>query len=385
MQNNKRHSSLTTAFAVASVYFGAVVGPDMVGGSTSIVYYTPYGKWSWIPIVIVCAMIGLIMGVGSIVPRKYGVYEYNSYAKIIYGKFYKYMSPLLDFYIICAMLLGGAVVVSVGGEFFATVLGCSKFAGYLLICVISALLVLWGDKIVRATSSIMAILMVLFFIAVCCYIIFTNTDAVSTVYSQEPSFPGVTPVVAAIAPAIALGLSNAPNSVIQSAVMQNVSRKRDSVLIGVFCFLMTTVAYLLSTNSTLAFCPEVLGESVPILTIIQTKLGTNMGIMKAMYYALMFLALVSSGAPQFHAIAARFSKLYPDKGAFRKLPVRNLVTGVIYFAACIAIAGFGVIALISKGYAVLGYVGMVITLIPVFIITPIRAKLGKIDAKQIHE
>ena len=167
--------------------------------------------------------------------------------------------------------------------------------------------------------------------------------------------------------------------------MQNVSRKRDSVLIGVFCFLMTTVAYLLSTNSTLAFCPEVLGESVPILTIIQTKLGTNMGIMKAMYYALMFLALVSSGAPQFHAIAARFSKLYPDKGAFRKLPVRNLVTGVIYFAACIAIAGFGVIALISKGYAVLGYVGMVITLIPVFIITPIRAKLGKIDAKQIHE
>ena len=56
MQNNKRHSSLTTAFAVASVYFGAVVGPDMVGGSTSIVYYTPYGKWSWIPIVIVCAI-----------------------------------------------------------------------------------------------------------------------------------------------------------------------------------------------------------------------------------------------------------------------------------------------------------------------------------------
>lgn len=112
MLNNKKHSSLTTAFAVASVYFGAVVGPDMVGGSTSIVYYTPYGKWSWIPIVIVCAMIGLIMGVGSIVPRKYGAYEYNSYAKIIYGKFYKYMSPLLDFYIICAMLLGGAVVVS---------------------------------------------------------------------------------------------------------------------------------------------------------------------------------------------------------------------------------------------------------------------------------
>lgn len=385
MQNNKKNSSIATAFAVASVYFGAVVGPDMVGGSTSIVYYTPYGKWAFVPILIVCATIGLIMGVGSIVPRKYGVYEYNSYAKIIYGKFYKYMSPLLDFYIIFAMLLGGAVVVSVGGEFFSTVLGCSVFVGYLLICVISALMVLWGDKIVRATSSIMAILMVLFFIVVCCYIIFTNTDTVSAVYTSEPSFPGVTPIAAAIAPAIALGLSNAPNSVIQSAVMQNVSKKRESILIGVFCFIMTTLAYLLSTNSTLAFCPEVLNESVPILTIIQTKLGSNMGVMKAMYYILMFLALVSSGAPQFHAIAARFSKVYPDKGAFKKLPVRNLVTGVIYFSVCIAIAGFGVIALISKGYAILGYVGMVITLIPVFIITPIRMKLGKINVKQIHD
>lgn len=385
MQNKKKSSSIATAFAVASVYFGAVVGPDMVGGSTSIVYFAPYGKWAIIPIVIVCAMIALIMGVGSVVPRKYGVYEYNAYAKIIYGKFYKYMSPLLDFYIICAMLLGGAVVVSVGGEFFATVLGCPVFVGYLLICAISALLVLWGDKIVRATSSIMAILMVLFFIAVCCYIIFTNTDSVSAVYTQEPSFPGVTPVVAAIAPAIALGMSNAPNSVIQSAVMQNVSKKRESVLIGVFCFLMTTTAYLLSTNSTLAFCPEMLGESVPILTIIQTKLSSNTGVMKAMYYVLMFLALISSGAPQFHAIAARFGKVYPQKGAFKKLAVRNLATGIIYFSVCIAIAGFGVIALISKGYAILGYVGMVITLIPVFIITPIRMKLGKIDAKQIHE
>ncbi len=385
MQNKKKSSSIATAFAVASVYFGAVVGPDMVGGSTSIVYFAPYGKWAIIPIVIVCSMIALIMGVGSVVPRKYGVYEYNAYAKIIYGKFYKYMSPLLDFYIIFAMLLGGAVVVSVGGEFFATVLGCPVFVGYLLICAISALLVLWGDKIVRATSSIMAILMVLFFIAVCCYIIFTNTDSVSAVYTQEPSFPGVTPVVAAIAPAIALGMSNAPNSVIQSAVMQNVSKKRESVLIGVFCFLMTTTAYLLSTNSTLAFCPEMLGESVPILTIIQTKLGSNMGVMKAMYYVLMFLALISSGAPQFHAIAARFGKVYPQKGAFKKLAVRNLATGIIYFSVCIAIAGFGVIALISKGYAILGYVGMVITLIPVFIITPIRMKLGKIDAKQIHE
>lgn len=385
MQNKKKGSSIATAFGVAAVYFGAVVGPDMVGGSTSIVYFTPYSKWAFIPIIIVCAMIALIMGVGSVVPRKYGVYEYDSYAKIIYGKFYKYMHPILDFYIICAMLLGGAVVVSVGGEFFATVLGCSVFVGYLLICIISALLVLWGDKIVRATSSIMAILMVLFFIAVCCYIIFTNTESVSAVYTGEPSFPGVAPIAAAIAPAIALGLSNAPNSVIQSAVMQNVSKKRESVLIGVFCFIMTTMAYLLSTNSTLAFCPEMLGESVPILTIIQTKLGSNMGIMKAMYYALMFLALVSSGAPQFHAIAARFGKVYPQKGAFKKLPVRNLVTGLIYFAACIAIAGFGVIALISKGYAVLGYVGMVITLIPVFIITPIRMKLGKINAKQIND
>lgn len=377
----KKHSNFKTAYAVAAVYFGAIIGPDLVGGSYAVVYFAPYGAWAIVCILACTAIIGFMLGMGAEIPRRCRVYHYADYARVLYGKLSKVCLPLLEIYILFAMVLGGSSVAAMGGQFFHTVFGWNTIAGSLVVCGVSALLVLWGDKLVRTSSAIMSVIMIVSFLFISGYIITHNTATLGEVFSSW-ALPEGNGLSAGLTGAAAMGMSNAVNSISLSAVEQNVRNRKESVLIGFFCFLLTTLSFSLSTLCLLPYCPEALLESVPTLMIIRKYMVQNLPWLPSLYYVLMFFALISSGAPQLHTVASRFVQLYPARGFLKSKVVRNAVTAVIYFAVCIGISTFGIIAIVSKGFSLLGYLALPLIVIPVCIITPIRFKLGKIKTME---
>ena len=61
----KFFTTLRVAFPVASVWFGAVVGPSMVSGAFAIVYFAPYGAWGVIFPMLAMAIAAVVIGMGA--------------------------------------------------------------------------------------------------------------------------------------------------------------------------------------------------------------------------------------------------------------------------------------------------------------------------------
>lgn len=83
----------------------------------------------------------------------------------------------------------------------------------------------------------------------------------------------------------------------------------------------------------------------------------------------MFLALLSSDAPQLFAVSSRIIAAVDKKGRWQRHSERTkiLVIGTAYEALCVLISTFGLTAIISKGYTLNGWMGLFLVAIPILI------------------
>ena len=158
----KKTSSLKIAFPVSSVWFGALVGPSMISGAFSIVYFAPYGIWGLLLPLAAMGTAATIIGMGSEVARRHKLYDYHSYTKCLYGtnSIGKILCIIMEIYMLFAMVVGGSSVMAMGGIFLNDLLGVHQVWGSVLMAALSIVIVLWGAKLVRATSSVMSVIMV---------------------------------------------------------------------------------------------------------------------------------------------------------------------------------------------------------------------------------
>ncbi len=367
----KKSGSFKIAFPVASVWFGALVGPSMISGVFAASYFAPYGVAGLLLPMLSMGLAAFIIAMGAEVVRKHKVYNYYDYANCLYGKLGKVLTPVLEIYMIIAMIVGGSAVVSMGGIFFSDLTHLPKLLGSIIVAIISIVLVLWGDRLVRASSALMSVVMIAGMILLSLFAVINRGERTAEIVSSFYIPEGVS-LWAGVSGAIALGLSNACNALTLSAVEQNVEKPRHSAAIGVCSFILNSCAFILSTLLLLPYCPDALKESVPVLSIVNSFLVENAPWLPAVYSVTMFLALLSSGAPQLHAVVSRIRPIFPKKGVLGNSYVSGAVIGVIYFACCIFISRVGLQTIISKGYSMLGYLAIPLIVIPVCILMPLR-------------
>lgn len=371
MSKISEKNSLKIAFPVSSVWFGALVGPSMISGAFAASYFAPYGAVGLLLPFISMGIAAIIIAMGAEIVRREQVYTYSDFADCIYGGFRKYLTPVLELYMIIAMVVGGSAVVSMGGVFFSDMSGLPEITGAIAVSAISIVLVLWGEKLVRASSSFMSIIMIVGMVLLTVLAVINRSGDLKNIL-LDFSVPRDIPLSAGIAGAAALGFSNACNALTLSAVEQEVKTARHCTAIGICSFLLNSMAFILSTLLLLPYCPEVLKETVPTLAVINQFLAVKAPWLPMVYSVTMFFALLSSGAPQLHAVASRVRAVYPKTGILSGNTNRNLVTGVIYFTCCILISRFGLRAIISKGYAMLGYLAIPLIVLPICVLMPLR-------------
>ena len=365
----KHNGSLKIALPIAFVWFGALVGPSMISGAFAAAYYAPYGAVGVLLPMLTMVIAATVVGMGAYITSREKTYSYSELANCMYGKYRKVLTPILEIYMVFAMIVGGSAVVSMGSTFLQELTGLPPIAGAIAVSLISMALVLWGEKLVRASSSAMSIVMIVGMVLLSAFAIFNRADKLGEVMSSFRLPEGVS-LWSGISGAIALGLSNTCNALTLCAVEQRVKGCRHSVMVGVCSFVLNSLAFIFSTLLLLPYCPEVLLDAVPTLRIINDFLAVKAPWLPAVYMITMFLALLSSGAPQLHAVAYRVKRIYPK--SIKSDQVKNLLTGIVYFVLCIAISFLGLRTIISKGYSLLGYIAIPLLVIPIVIIMPIR-------------
>ncbi len=364
----KFFTTLRVAFPVASVWFGAVVGPSMVSGAFAIVYFAPYGAWGVIFPMLAMAIAAVVIGMGANIARRFQAYEYNLYSKKLYGRFAKILSPILEIYMLIAMCVGGSAVIAMSAVFFLDLFGIPEFAGAVIMSAICIVLVLWGDVLVRYASSVMSVVMIAGLVVLAVLIISQRGAAMADIM-ENWYVPEEASVKAGAVGAIALGLSNCCNALTLSSVEQKVKNKRECAAIGVLSFIMSSMAFILSTLMVLPYCPEALTDTIPVLNIIKEYLIENVPWLHTIYVVTMILALISSGVPQLHAVASRLEKIYPRK--WKSKLRKNALSGVLYFAVCIVVSFLGLEKIINYGYSFLGYAAIPLLAVPICILWPV--------------
>ncbi len=78
----KRYSSFSVAFPIASVWFGALVGPSMVSGAFAVVYFMPYGMWGLLLPFVSMGVASVIVSCSLFGKKKlWRVENYSDYGK----------------------------------------------------------------------------------------------------------------------------------------------------------------------------------------------------------------------------------------------------------------------------------------------------------------
>lgn len=366
----KKQSSFFAAFPVSSVYFGALVGPSMVSGAFAAVYFAPYGAWGLILPLVTMGLAAFIVTCGMIGICRWKVYDYSSYARKLYGPLSPVLSPLLEVFLILAMIVGGSSVIAMGGTFFNSLFGMPVFIGAVLMAVISSLLVLWGADLVRKSSTFMTVVLVAGFFLLVAFAAGTKSERLFSIIARW-DVPDEVRFLTGVAPALSLGLSHASNALTLSSVSQNIRTFKDACMVGLISFVLNSAAFIACTVLILPYCPEALAESVPNLYIINTFLVERVPWLPAVYSAVMFFGLASSGAPQLHAVASRVLPLYPPSWKAADL-TKNIITSFVYMAVCIAISFLGLRTIISSGYGLLGSLAVPLIVIPLCVVMPVR-------------
>lgn len=357
--------NLRTAFPVSAVWFGALVGPSMVSGVYSAVYFAPYGAWGVVLPYIAMLGICIIVCLAANIVRTRQTYEYSHFAKVIYGKLTPVLLPVLDMFMILAMIVGGSAVLSMAGSFLGDLTGFPIIVGSLIMAVMGIMLDSYGARLVRLSSAIMTPILIIGFILLTSTGIFSRIDVLASVLSDW-SLDKVE-LGTGIKGAILLGFSNLGMATSLCSVEQKVTRSSECAWIAICSLILNGTAFTLETLFLLPYCPEAISASVPATYIIDNFIAADYPWIRIAYHLVMFFALLSSSAPQLHAVSSRVLKFFPENNSPDKEKHRTLLIGIAYMTCCVCISSFGLFTIVSKGYSMLAKLGMPLIALPILI------------------
>lgn len=368
-------SGFKVGFPIGAVFFGSLVGPSMVSGIYSKVYLVPYGMWGFIFALSFPLISSIIIGFSAELVRKNGVYDYNSFCRVLYGRFSFICTPIMEIYMLLAQVLTLSAVVTMGGSMLEEILGFPDIIGTLILASLCLLLVLWGAELIRKAASTMCVILMIGFV-ILVYMAVENrsdvfSDMVMTWYVPEDAAMGT-----GVRNAVLFGFSGACNGMVLCSLMQKVKTKKHSFFTGLWCFVLTTIVLIMEVLVILPYVPDVLVSEIPTLWIIDNWLVINAPWLPAMYHIVMFFALITSGVPANQAIISRVQKVLPEKGILKRAIAAKALIGIGFLLLVLLVSRLGLTTIVRNGYSSLGAVGIPLIAIPTCIIIPVKQYLN---------
>ena len=372
----KKKNVFTASYlGVAAVWLGGHFGPGFATGAFSVQYYVKYGWIGLFMPLLAMLVTGGVMYYMAEYARSHGTTSYRPFALSCYGKTGgNIISILYDImFLITVMCAGG---LAFAGE--ANVLmnfGLSYWGAASPTIIISALLCLYGSKLLSKASKYMmyAIVIVVLLITVMSFV-FGKHDlsaavAAAPVSTAEPN------IVHAILSAMLYGCFQSTicfNVMSVSDVLESKKDTKKAIISGYIITVILMIAIALMLFSYVTVIPDLCDPSVVAVPVMAVLGRLGFPWLTWVFVILMTLAVLTSAAGLANAGCYRFDRLF---GFIKNLQLRRTVITVILLGFAALGASFGMKALLQQGTSIVGYVGILILVIPAY--TWVRAKLKK--------
>ncbi|WP_461864154.1 YkvI family membrane protein [Thermococcus sp.] len=351
-------------FLPAIIFQSVYMGGGFTTGREVMEYAGKYGVYGIYSIIMVTIGFLVAAALSYELARVFKAFDYRTWIKQILWKFW----PAFDIaYIILAI-----IVIAVVGSAAASILEDMFHLPYMLgaIVIISAvgLLHFYGRRAIEAFETIGTIILYLMYALLWAITLKAAWGNINLAFAQGLS--SGTPGQAAVA-----GIQYfAYNMVVIPAVLFTLDRlesRKDSLMAGIISSAFVMIAFILTWLSLLGFYtnPKVVNANVPWYEIMKIVGGLWL---RGFYVLAVFWTLIETGTGMIHSIVRRIDvQLKEAKGIHLNRKQEATIATVIIILA-IAMAKFGIIALVAKGYGTLAWVFFAIYFIPLVTVGVIR-------------
>ena len=376
-------NKMPLAMGLAFVAFTTQFGGGFASGAQIYQYFINYGIWCLILPALTQGLYALFFWYGMRYAYKHKTYDYRSFSDSLYGKTKPVMSNLYE---ICYLIMIGtasAAAFATGGSTLASLFDIPYWLCTVIVAAFIFLVALYGTGVVRKCASTLSVLIIIGLVLVLVPNIIAQWDSISASISRMSS--GEMTVLSSQSGAFGPALWSAvlyfffqlASVSVMYQHMESVTDVKQINRAAIGMFLCNFLAMELSIVGLLAvaYVAELATASVPMLILVQNGVGA--GILTPIISLLIILGAISTAVNMISGIVTRcVNALERGKSEKEKAQghlARNAVFTLIFTFLAFAIAQFGLMAVVSKGFAYLGYAAMITLFVP-FVVHVIATK-----------
>lgn len=360
----KSGTKIAAAFGISFVWFTTQFGGGFASGAQLKAYFIQYGIYSLITCVGAQAIAAVYAAYVAYYCKKHGTHDYRSFNDKFYGKYSPIFSNLFELVYIFVLLIVPAVAFATGGSTLAKLTGLPYLWCTSLIGIFIFVVAIYGTAIVRKVATLLSVLIVAGLLAVFIPNIYAQwipiTDTIAEMTTAHlPLWPAIWAMI------VYAAFQIAAFPAIFSQHSQALDKPSDAKFTFTVGFFINSLMVLLCTIGLLAIVstPEYATSPLPVLVLIEKGVGA--AYLLPILSVLIILGSVSTAVNMVSAGTSRICNVMdknfdPNGKPTLKVVVSTLLLCLVGFG----VAQFGLIALVAKGYGMLGYLTFPVIIIP---------------------
>lgn len=360
-------------FVPGIVLQSVLIGGGYATGREVIEFGGKYGAMGWVGGLGIFLGFTLISFLTFECCRLYQTYDYKSFIKNIAGPLWMVFDVL---YILLAVLVL-AVMASATGEIVQSTLGLPYWGGVALVVTIVALLNFYGSWLIERFETYGTIALYVGYLIFGGLVVVATKDHIATVFrTMDTSFVSDASVPAILwAGLIYVGY----NIGIYPACFFTL--KRQSTVKHTFWSAMIsgtlmTIPWFLTYVAVMGFYPDnaILTAPVPWLAMMQGIAGP---FVIGVFGVVVGWTLIETATGIIHAIVERVNAGLEESGRAVMTAKQNMLLTVVVLLSSTAMARFGIISLIAKGYTLIAYGMIAVYIVPLITVGVYKIIKGK--------
>ena len=372
-------NKMPVAVGVAFVWFTTQFGGGFASGAQLVQYFVAFGIWALITPILAQAIGAVFQWYGLRFAKLHDAYDYRTFNNKFYGKFAPIFSNLYEIVYILLLCLAPSVAFATGGSTMQSLTGIPYMACTLIIGLFIFFVTIFGTDFVRKAASTLSVIIIAGLLIVYIpNIIVSWGDIVGNIKTL-----GANPAPAGPAPwsCFIYGSFQLASIGLLYQHAESFKSEKEAGTSMIYGFIVNSGLIMLSTLGIMAVAtnPDLSKDPLPVITLI--KGGVGAGFMNPMISILIILGAVSTavnmiaGAVQRVVVALEKPEERRNDG---KPSAKTLICALLCTILAFAIAQFGLLPLVKVGYGYLGYVTIVVVLVP-FLIRMIGEAMGKVE------
>ena len=385
-------NKMPLAVGVAFVAFTTQFGGGFASGAQIYSYFINYGIWGLFLPLLSQFLLAFFFWYGLRYAFLHKTYDYRAFGDSFYGKYKVLFSNLYEITYLILIATATSAAFATGGSTLNSLFGIPYWLCTLVVGAFIFIISLYGTNIVRHCASTLSVLIIIGLVVVLVPNIIvqfgTITESIGRmaagelpVSSSESGLFG-----AALKSAILYFAFQLPSIGLMYQHTEPLTDVKQVDRAALYMFLCNFIAMMLSIIGMLAiaFKPELEGASVPMLVFVQNGVGA--GILTPIISILIILGAVSTGVNMIAGIVTRtvnaVERRMDESKRAQGHMIRAAIAALVFTVGVWAISQVGLMAIVKKGYAYLGYAGFISVMIP-FVLSMLHVgPFGKVEQKQ---